>query len=70
MKIKQPLTTAAGTITLVVSGLVLYGVITAEEGEALTSTGSALVTAAAGFITAIISIFRAKDPGSKEEVGI
>lgn len=50
-------TTISGVIVLLISGLTLFGILTAEQASGLTEYATMIITAVAG----IISIFKAKD---------
>ena len=52
------LTTVTGVFVLVISGLSLFGILTAEQASSLTQYATAIITAVAG----IISVFFATDP--------
>ena len=56
-KTKNLVTTITGLITLLISGLCLFGILTAEQGAGLGEYATMIVTAVAG----IISIFKAED---------
>ena len=51
------ITTISGVILLVISGLSLFGILTAEQAASLSEYSTMIVTAVAG----IISIFKATD---------
>jgi hypothetical protein len=50
-------TTITGVITLVISGLTLFGILEAEQASSLGEYATMIVTAVAG----IIAIFKAQD---------
>ena len=54
---KNLVTTITGLVTLLVSGMVLFGIFTDAQGAELTQYITAIITAVAG----IISIFKAED---------
>lgn len=58
---KQWRTTLMGVVTVILLALTTFGVISTEERTILESSLGEAVTAGAALITAIISIFFAKD---------
>jgi len=54
---KNLVTTLTGVLSLVVSGLVLFGVLSSDKAADLTQYATMIITAVAG----LIGIFKAKD---------
>lgn len=57
--IKNPWTTATGSVLIILSGLTLYGVVSAEESASLGQYATIIISAISG----IVGIFIAKDKG-------
>jgi ABC-type Fe3+ transport system permease subunit len=61
---KNLITTISGVITLLISLLVMFGVLTPEQAEGVTTHTNTLLTLVPGVVSAIaalILIFKAKD---------
>ena len=61
---KNLITTISGVITLLISLLVMFGVLTPEQAEGVTTHTNTLMTLIPGVVlavTGLIAIFKAKD---------